>query len=227
MDFEEPFSGGETLTSISKQYRVSVYSIAAANKNIVDVDLVFEGQHLKIPSSAREEGPATEKDSLSTVNLKETRQPSLNIFNGLLDKKNHTVQIAHSLPHAYPFYYQAKTTGYFLVMVPLIAFCIRCIIGSFNTRISGNSRHQTVNESKGHHHGSKIVRWKSALGDIMEADSSDSETRSESNDLSEDIAQTSFEDMSHAYGKLENDYEKFLAECGVSKWGYWRGGSPE
>ncbi|XP_031283750.1 uncharacterized protein LOC116142456 isoform X2 [Pistacia vera] len=211
---------GETLTSISKQYRVSVYSIAAANKNIVDVDLVFEGQHLKIPSSAREEGPATEKDSLSTVNLKETRQPSLNIFNGLLDKKNHTVQIAHSLPHA-------KTTGYFLVMVPLIAFCIRCIIGSFNTRISGNSRHQTVNESKGHHHGSKIVRWKSALGDIMEADSSDSETRSESNDLSEDIAQTSFEDMSHAYGKLENDYEKFLAECGVSKWGYWRGGSPE
>ncbi|KDO43140.1 hypothetical protein CISIN_1g0248532mg, partial [Citrus sinensis] len=46
---------GETLTSISKQYGVSVYSIAAVNKNIVDVDLVFEGQRLNIPSSVREE----------------------------------------------------------------------------------------------------------------------------------------------------------------------------
>lgn len=46
-------------------------------------------------------------------------------------------------------------------------------------------------------------------------------------DPAEDKTQTSFEDMSHAYGKLENDDEKFLAECGMSQWGYWRGGSPE
>lgn len=37
----------------------------------------------------------------------------------------------------------------------------------------------------------------------------------------------SFEESSHAYRKLEDDYEKFLSECGMSKWGYWRGGSPE
>ena len=42
---------GETLSSISKQYRVSIYSIAAANKNIEDIDLVFGGQHLNIPAS--------------------------------------------------------------------------------------------------------------------------------------------------------------------------------
>lgn len=52
---------GETLTSISKQYGVSVYSIAAVNKNIVDVDLVFEGQRLNIPSSVREELQAVSK----------------------------------------------------------------------------------------------------------------------------------------------------------------------
>lgn len=36
-----------------------------------------------------------------------------------------------------------------------------------------------------------------------------------------------FEDISHAYTKLEPAYLKFLSECGISKWGYWRGGSLE
>ena len=39
------------MTSISKLYGVAIYEIAAANKDIVDVDLVFEGQHLNIPLS--------------------------------------------------------------------------------------------------------------------------------------------------------------------------------
>lgn len=42
---------------------------------------------------------------------------------------------------------------------------------------------------------------------------------------SSDQDQSSFEDESHAYSKLEHDYQKFLSECGISKWGYWRGGS--
>ncbi|XWS24740.1 hypothetical protein CRYUN_Cryun27aG0009700 [Craigia yunnanensis] len=41
---------GETLSSISKMYRVSVYSFAAANMDIVDIDLVFKGQLLNIPT---------------------------------------------------------------------------------------------------------------------------------------------------------------------------------
>ncbi|XP_022719822.1 uncharacterized protein LOC111277684 [Durio zibethinus] len=41
---------GETLSSISKMYGVSVYSIAAANEDIADIDLVFKGQLLKIPA---------------------------------------------------------------------------------------------------------------------------------------------------------------------------------
>lgn len=42
---------GETLSSISKQYGISIYAIAAANKTILDIDLVFEGQHINIPSA--------------------------------------------------------------------------------------------------------------------------------------------------------------------------------
>lgn len=214
---------GETLTSISKQYGVSVYSIAAVNKNIVDVDLVFEGQKLKIPSSVGEQLQAIWRNRLSSLDLKEIQQRSLNIFYGLLDKRHFTSQITHGLP-------QAKTTGYFLVVVFLIAFCIRCVIGAIHTRIAGASGRQVANGSKGHHHGSKTVRWKSALHDIIEEDL-DSGSRPQTNDPGEDQdqaqAQVSFEESSHAYRKLEGDYEKFLSECGMSKWGYWRGGSPE
>ncbi|RVW29132.1 hypothetical protein CK203_096781 [Vitis vinifera] len=42
---------------------------------------------------------------------------------------------------------------------------------------------------------------------------------------SEVQTQGSAEEVSHAYGKLEHDYQQFLSECGISKWGYWRGGS--
>ncbi|KAH9781487.1 hypothetical protein KPL71_008496 [Citrus sinensis] len=210
---------GETLTSISKQYGVSVYSIAAVNKNIVDVDLVFEGQRLNIPSSVREELQAIWRNRLPSFDLKETLQHSLNVFDGPLDKKYFIMEITHGLP-------QAKTTGYFLVVVPLIAFCIRCMIGAFHTRIAGGSGHQVANGSKGRHPGSKTVRWKSALRDIIEEDL-DSGSRPRTNDPVEEQDQAqplvSFEESSHAYRKLEDDYEKFLSECGMSKWGYWRG----
>lgn len=45
-------SRGETLSSISKLYGVPILEIAASNEDIADVNLVFEGQSLKIPSAA-------------------------------------------------------------------------------------------------------------------------------------------------------------------------------
>ena len=42
---------------------------------------------------------------------------------------------------------------------------------------------------------------------------------------SEAQTQGSAEEVSHAHAKLEHDYQQFLSECGISKWGYWRGGS--
>lgn len=43
---------GETLSSISKLYGVPILEIAASNEELADVNLVFEGQSLKIPSVA-------------------------------------------------------------------------------------------------------------------------------------------------------------------------------
>lgn len=61
--------------------------------------------------------------------------------------------------------YQATATGFFLllVLVPLIAFSIRCLIGAFNNKVG-------VNESKKHHLGPKSKRWRSALSDLREPD---------------------------------------------------------
>ncbi|KAF2296953.1 hypothetical protein GH714_013511 [Hevea brasiliensis] len=82
---------------------------------------------------------------------------------------------------------------------------------------------QETSDKSRSHDGNRGMRWKYALSDI-EDPNLDSESRIESNSISEDQEQILFEDMSHAYSKLEHDYEKFLSECGMSKWGYWRGG---
>jgi len=67
--YSKKFYGrGETLTSISKQYGVSIYSVAAANKNILDVDLVFEGQLLNIPASAPAYTQVVSRVTLSFTN---------------------------------------------------------------------------------------------------------------------------------------------------------------
>ena len=67
--YSKKFYGrGETLTSISKQYGVSIYSVAAANKNILDVDLVSEGQLLNIPASAPADTQVVSRVALSFTN---------------------------------------------------------------------------------------------------------------------------------------------------------------
>ncbi|XP_059451230.1 uncharacterized protein LOC132182038 [Corylus avellana] len=191
---------GETLSSISKQYGISIYAIAAANKNILDIDLVFKGQRINIPSATG--------DSQVAFKLLQNPLGSLNILDGLLEHKNFIALSSHSFPHA-------KTTGYFLVLVPLIAFCIRCIIAAFHTRAAGELRSQVVSESEGRHPGCRSVRWKSALSDIRETDNLDAESSPHSYSDSDDQSQASFKEVSHAYSKLEQDYQKFLSECGM------------
>lgn len=77
------------------------------------------------------------------------------------------------------FHYQAKTTGYFLVLVPLIAFCIRCINSVLCTRVAGYLRREDIIEPKQHHEVPKSKRWKSALLDARELDVSDPESKSD------------------------------------------------
>lgn len=70
-------------------------------------------------------------------------------------------------------------------------------------------------------------RWKHALSDIREPDNLDGEPILNSTGTSADQDQNSFEEVSHAYDKLEHEYQKFLSECGISNSGYWRGGSTD
>ncbi|KAG4166247.1 hypothetical protein ERO13_A13G118401v2 [Gossypium hirsutum] len=204
---------GETLSSISKVYELSVHSIAAANKNIVDINLVFQGQLLNIPSSSLLDTQLDRaKKSRLWQSIRALKAPS--------GQKFFTMITSHCLSN------QAKSTGYFLVLVPLIAFCIGCIISTLHTRVSRSIKHQAADKSQAHHPGAKGRRWKSALSDLVEGDVFDSELGLDSNSTSEDEANIQNEEASEDYGRLEHDYQKFLSECGISKWGYWRGGSP-
>ncbi|KAF5479425.1 hypothetical protein F2P56_000245 [Juglans regia] len=212
---------GETLTSISKQYGVSIHAIAAANKSIKDVDILFGGQHLNIPSATRDTPVVrTVIIWLRGLKLRENHLGSLNILDGLLEQRSFNVLSSHYLPHA-------KTTGYFLVLVPLVAFCIRLILDAFHTRVAGELKDEVASESECQHHRCRSMRWKSVLSDIEEIDSVDAELSPHSNNHSEAQSQVSFEEMSHAYNKLEQDYQKFLSDCGMKESGHWRGGSPE
>ncbi|XWS23440.1 hypothetical protein CRYUN_Cryun28dG0014000 [Craigia yunnanensis] len=158
---------GETLSSISKMYGVSVYSIAAANKDIVDIDLVFKGQLLNIPASSLKETQLDQaKKNRLWHSIRAVKTPS--------QQKLFTMLTSHGLSNA-------KATGYFLVLVPLIAFCIRCVISTFGIRVTRDVRHQAADKSHGHHPGGKSMRWKSALSDTVEGDAFDSESGLDSN----------------------------------------------
>ncbi|KAB1210930.1 hypothetical protein CJ030_MR6G019679 [Morella rubra] len=127
----------------------------------MDIDLVFKVLHLNIPSAIGEEQYQTVISWFRGIKLPENHLGSLNILDRLLEQKTFTVLSSHCLPHA-------KTTGYFLVLIPLIAFCVRCIIAAFQTRVTGELKEELVSESEGRHQKCRSMRWKSALSDTRE-----------------------------------------------------------
>nr|XP_009794079.1 PREDICTED: uncharacterized protein LOC104240878 isoform X3 [Nicotiana sylvestris] len=163
----------ETLTSISKLYRVPIYEIAAANKEIIDVDLVFEGQLLNIPSyiTACSQTCQRKMIRLPKIHVSETNR-RLKLCGKDFNQKILSVLSCRHLPYA-----------------------------------SGS------------------MRWKLALRDLSDPDASYTDSRPEIENVTDDQDNFHSEDHSRAYAKLDHDYQKFLAECGMSKWGYWRGGS--
>ncbi|KAK4708584.1 hypothetical protein R3W88_029509 [Solanum pinnatisectum] len=204
----------ETLTSLSKLYRVPIYEIAAANKEIIDVDLVFEGQHLNIPSyvTPYSQMNQREKIRLPKIDVSETSR-RFKLCSNDVNQKTLCVLSCRHLPNA-------KTSGYFLVLVPLIGFCIKCIMNAFHHRVTRNKL-QDVRQASG------SMRWKSALRDLTDPDALYSDSRPEIDNATADREHLQSEELSRAYAKLDGDYQKFLSECGMSKWGYWRGGTDE
>ncbi|MCD7471815.1 hypothetical protein HAX54_012489 [Datura stramonium] len=165
----------ETLTSLSKLYRVPIYEIAAANKEIIDAGLVFEGQHVNIPSyvTACSQMNQQEKFRLPKVDVSETNRRFKLCGKDVNHKMLYVLSHCH-LPYA-----------------------------------SGS------------------MRWKLALRDLSDPDASYSDSRPEIDNVTDDREHLQSEELSRAYAKLDHDYQQFLSECGMSKWGYWRGGSSE
>lgn len=150
--------------------------------------------------------------------------------------KNSTVASVHHLSYVstsniygfgiiYDFLHfdQAKRTssGYFLVVVTMIAICMRCIMGALKSRIFKDLEPRD-SEEKCHDGNKKTLRWKTALLDLRDAEKDEYVQQ-----LTENEDEIESDDISHlhTYGKLEEDYQKFLSECGISNCGYWRGGS--
>ncbi|XP_048226501.1 uncharacterized protein LOC8263229 isoform X4 [Ricinus communis] len=206
--------GGEKLNSISRHYGESFHPIVDSNKNISDVDFLCKGQLPNIPAFVPADCQLIKISGKSSFYQKERPRSSMAILDGFLKQKPFILLSSHSLPHA-------KSTGYFLVLVPLIAFCITCILGAFHTRVPSDMGRRAVDKSRKKGHNS--MRWKNALSDIKEQDNLDSESSTDLKNTSEDQDKNLNEDMSHAYRLLEQDYQKFLSECGMSKSGYWRG----
>ncbi|KAI5655914.1 hypothetical protein M9H77_24707 [Catharanthus roseus] len=220
---------GESLSSISKLYGVPLSDIAAANEEMVGIGLVFEGQQLNIPSSITSRMQKKgRREMIQPLESSFQRASSFGLYRRFLNLKNSTLPsfpcLYHQPQQSCKCDYQAKTTGYFLLLVPLIAFCIRCIMGALNNRFGGKLDHNSANESERHQNKSKKMRWETALLDLRDPDESDTNPRLDFDHFIEDEDHIDSNDLSHNYSKLEEDYQKFLSECGMSKWGYWRGG---
>ncbi|KAL5704090.1 hypothetical protein ACHQM5_022563 [Ranunculus cassubicifolius] len=211
---------GENLTSISRLYGASVQSIVRVNEEIVDRNLVFEGQLINIPvSGISNANKVIWNTGVNCIKARDRCYHSLKILGG---HSNHW--ILSTLPS--PRFLPAKTNGYFLVLVPLIAVCIRLIIQAIQHRLHHDLNRKMVNKPNEQHLGSRGIRWKTALNDLREMDTLDSEPGKDFLDPLDDQP-VSLEEMSRAYTKIEPAYQKFLAECGMSESGYWRGGSSE
>ncbi|XP_057793699.1 uncharacterized protein LOC131010266 isoform X2 [Salvia miltiorrhiza] len=132
-------------------------------------------------------------------------------------------QISSTMPfHQFSI---AKAAGSFPILVAVVALCIVCIMGAFRIILAKNSRQKSADKS------SNCARWRTALSELRDPDSLDAESAPDSDlqlqPLPDDKEQFHLEDASHGYNKLEGEYEKFLSECGMSSYGYWRGGSPQ
>ncbi|CAI9115163.1 OLC1v1016001C1 [Oldenlandia corymbosa var. corymbosa] len=205
------FCRGESFTMYD------IAAAAAANKDRVVADLVFEGQLLSvIPTSMKmEKGKAT-------VSSESGKVRSLGLCSRCMKEKTFTV--LSSFPHSS----HAKTTGYFLLLVPLIAFCIRFVMGALHNRVAEEFKHN-VSESDDPHPRCKRTRWRSALQELRDPDANalDTDLSTDHDHSADDEEEIKQDDLSHNYTMLESDYAKFLSECGISNCGYWRGGSPK
>lgn len=213
---------GQTLASIARQYKTSIEEIALMN-HIENIDMIQAGQllvvsvHRKVlklvPSGTMGLAEVTLKDQnmipVSSISTTPSNLPGFVI----------------SSPVSLQF---VKTTVPFLLLFPILAFCIRALVYSVLSRMgeeTGNWKSDKENLTA--EHEPKLTRWHGILDGDNETEASHiSSPGYNLTDCQENPSKDAYEEIQQSYAELEPTYLKFLAESGLSMSGYWRGGVP-
>ncbi|EFJ16844.1 hypothetical protein SELMODRAFT_421511 [Selaginella moellendorffii] len=210
---------GETLTSIARQYSTSVQTIALANK-IDDIDLLQTGRVLLVPVQPRvfqkvaalviQDTPSTSEEIISTVAQPRSPVPPW---------------MVSGFPNFVSF------TAPLLLLVPVVLLGFRKLLQEAQNRIKVEvSRTQAEKELWDVQRRPRLHRWQRILdgdresevavpGDGQRLEGAESETEEQRKAREE-------EELRKSYAELEATYMQFLADSGLSRSGYWRGGMP-
>ncbi|MCO5607547.1 hypothetical protein L7F22_061744 [Adiantum nelumboides] len=208
---------GDTLTSVSHKFKVSVQSIAILN-DIADIDYVPAGKFLLIPQEDVKTGEVISKAD----------HPSNSVETHTCEGKS-VVQTGSSpvgmaaFPSALGFQSWHVRLALSLLLLLATSGLIRRYISGLRTRRQDELLHfQVQSEIAEAHHQPKLRRWQGILEDDRKVDEVDGDS------LADGRAAVDGEEESlrQTYAQLESAYVKFLADSGLSKSGYWRGGVP-
>ncbi|CAA7033271.1 unnamed protein product [Microthlaspi erraticum] len=185
----------ESLRYILKQYGVSVENIEEDKTSSRLDDLNCEDK--LVSSSVVEDSKMNTTEELPDLRRQEKYIETVSTT------ENASGQNHHDLPHF-------NTGALFNTLLPVLVFCIVCIIGTLHTIISRKT-------SQGHHHhGSKRTRWRTALSDWNEPLASDEHDSSPEYKVGS-ANQEATDEADEAYSRVELEYKRFLLECGVSE----------
>ncbi|CAH2070613.1 unnamed protein product [Thlaspi arvense] len=184
----------ESLRYILKQYGLSVEEYPEVNKP--SDDLSCEEKHDAVPSSVIDDDSKM-KTTEELPDLRREEQYHESVSVSTVDNLS---------GHQHNKFSHLNTGALFTSLLPVLGFCIVLIIGTLHTIISRKT-------SRGHHHGSKRTRWRSALSDWNEP------IASEEHDSSAEyrVGSANQEATDEAYSRVELEYKRFLLECGVSE----------
>eukprot|EP01018_Ginkgo_biloba_P011193 Gb_38515 [translate_table: standard] len=211
---------GQTLTSIARQYGTSVQEIAFMNR-IDNVDLLQAGQLLLVPVHSE----VFQTVLNGTVRLDRKAPKDHNMMQvsavSIMPAKLRAPVMSSLLSIRF-----VKATAPFVVLAPVLLLCIRYLVDTIQLRVNEEALNQrTQKEKLITQHGPSHRRWRGILDEDRETQVLDAHGHNIM-DSEENQSQDAYEEIRQSYAELEPAYLKFLADSGLSKSGYWRGGMP-
>ncbi|KAJ7519610.1 hypothetical protein O6H91_20G046000 [Diphasiastrum complanatum] len=223
---------GETLTSIARRYRTAVHSIAEAN-DIADIHILQAGQVLLIPLHRRVLQKMTsiigafEESSTSKLTSRRVPSNTLGLRSQTADRS--TALSVTEVPPITALSFVKAVAPVFL-LAPVFGFCARFMFDGFYSKLRLDvSKQQAEKKVWDIQHRPKLKRWQTILDEDREIEEFSFLHASQElteNETEEQRKKREFDEIRNQYSSLETTYMKFLADSGLSRSGYWRGGVP-